>query len=52
MWTVGGTIKTVLDKNRGVGPGFDALRFGLAAIIFMGTNGPSGIVTIRRKIGS
>jgi peptidoglycan/LPS O-acetylase OafA/YrhL/GT2 family glycosyltransferase len=31
-----GTIKGVLDRNRGVGPGFDALRFGLAAIIFIG----------------
>ena len=33
---IGGTIKGVLDRNHGVGPGFDALRFGLAAIIFIG----------------
>lgn len=36
MLKIGGSVKDTLDRNRGVGPGFDVLRFGLAAIIFIG----------------
>jgi peptidoglycan/LPS O-acetylase OafA/YrhL len=32
----GNTIKDVLDRNRGIGPGFDLLRMALAVIIFTG----------------
>jgi peptidoglycan/LPS O-acetylase OafA/YrhL len=45
------TLKNVLSKNEGLGPGFDLVRIGLAALIFYGhcfwiAGAPNGTATI------